>query len=289
MPITVKNLKHIYSPGTPFEVKALNDVSLTINEGELIGIIGHTGSGKSTLIQHLNGLLKPTSGTVIIDNLTIGEKTTKLRDVRRKVGLVFQYPESQLFEETVELDVGFGPKNLGYDEKSVLEKVKKSLEWVNLSFDEIKERSPFELSGGQMRRVAIAGVLAMEPKYLILDEPTAGLDPRSRDDILSKLKKLHQELGITIMLVSHSMDEIAELVDRIIVMDGGKVFLDGKPEDVFSKRDDLVKIGLGVPPVTELMLKLKERKQDVNLKVYKISGAKEEIKKILGGASHVST
>lgn len=289
MPIIVKNLKHIYSPGTPFEVKALDDVNLTINEGELIGIIGHTGSGKSTLIQHLNGLLKPTSGTIMIDNLTIGEKTTKLRDIRRKVGLVFQYPESQLFEETVELDVGFGPKNLGYDETNIIKKVKKSLEWVNLSFDEIKERSPFELSGGQMRRVAIAGVLAMEPKYLILDEPTAGLDPRSRDDILSKLKKLHQELGITIMLVSHSMDEIAELVDRIIVMDGGKVFLDGKPEQVFSKRDELVKIGLGVPPVTELMLKLKERKKDVDLNVYKISGAKEEIKKILGGASHVST
>ena len=289
MPIIVKNLRHIYSPGTPFEVKALDDINLTINEGELIGIIGHTGSGKSTLIQHLNGLLKPTSGTVMIDNLTIGEKSTKLRDVRRKVGLVFQYPESQLFEETVELDVGFGPKNIGYDEKSVLEKVKKSLEWVNLNFDNLRERSPFELSGGQMRRVAIAGVLAMEPKYLILDEPTAGLDPRSRDDILSKLKKLHQELGITIMLVSHSMDEIAELVDRIIVMDGGKVFLDGKPEDVFSKRDELVKIGLGVPPVTELMLKLKEKNKPVNPRVYKVLEAKEEIKKILGGANHVST
>ncbi|SHJ88678.1 energy-coupling factor transport system ATP-binding protein [Anaerobranca californiensis DSM 14826] len=289
MPIVVENLTHIYSPGTPFEVVALKDVSIKIEEGEFIGLIGHTGSGKSTLIQHLNGLLKPTSGKVKVDNLDLTEKTTKLKDIRRKVGLVFQYPESQLFEETVELDIAFGPKNLGYNEKQVLKKVKKSLEWVNLNYDEVKDRSPFELSGGQMRKVAIAGVLAMEPKYLILDEPTAGLDPRSRDDMLGKLKKLHQELKITIILVSHSMDEIAELVDRIIVMDGGKVFADGKPEEVFAKRDDLIRIGLEVPPVTQLILKLKELNLPVNPRVYKRSEAKEELKKILGGWNHVTT
>ncbi|SES89210.1 energy-coupling factor transporter ATPase [Anaerobranca gottschalkii] len=289
MPIVVENLTHIYSPGTPFEVVALKDVNIKIEEGEFIGLIGHTGSGKSTLIQHLNGLLKPTSGKVKVDNLDLLDKTTKLKDIRRKVGLVFQYPESQLFEETVELDIAFGPKNLGYDERQILKKVKKSLEWVNLNYDEVKDRSPFELSGGQMRKVAIAGVLAMEPKYLILDEPTAGLDPRSRDDMLGKLKKLHQELKITIILVSHSMDEIAELVDRIIVMDSGKVFADGKPEEVFAKRDELIKIGLEVPPVTQLMLKLKELNFPVNPRVYKRLEAKEELKKILGRWKHVTT
>ncbi len=283
MSIILKNLSHIYSPGTPFEVKALENINLNITEGEFIGIIGHTGSGKSTLIQHLNGLLKPTSGGLSIDDLVVGDKNTKLRDIRKKVGLVFQYPEHQLFEETVELDVAFGPKNLGFSPEQVQEKVKKSLEWVNLDFEQLKERSPFELSGGQMRKVAIAGVLAMEPKYLILDEPTAGLDPRSRDDILDKLKELHKELQITIILVSHSMDEIAELVDRIIVMDNGQIFVDGKPEEVFAKRDQLVKIGLGVPPVTELMIKLKEKNLDVNTRVFKLSDAKEELKKVIRG------
>ncbi|QNO14759.1 energy-coupling factor transporter ATPase [Alkalicella caledoniensis] len=289
MPVKIEKLYHVYSPDTPFEVKALEDINLTINEGEFIGVIGHTGSGKSTLIQHLNGLLKSTSGKISVDGLTIGEKNVKLRDIRRKVGLVFQYPEHQLFEETVELDVAFGPKNIGYSPIETLDKVKKSLDWVNLSYEDLKERSPFELSGGQMRRVAIAGVLAMEPKYLILDEPTAGLDPRSRDDILSKLRTLHKELDITIILVSHSMEEIAELVDRIIVMDNGKVFVDGKPEEVFSKRDELVKIGLGVPQVTELMIKLKAKDMDVNSNVYKISDGKKELKKILRGQKNVST
>lgn len=289
MPIKIESLSHVYSPETPFEVKALDDINLTINEGEFIGLIGHTGSGKSTLIQHLNGLLKSTSGQISIDGLTIGEKKVKLKDIRRKVGLVFQYPEHQLFEETVELDIGFGPRNLGFNKDEVYAKVKKALEWVNLDYDEVRERSPFELSGGQMRRVAIAGVLAMEPKYLILDEPTAGLDPRSRDDILSKLKRMHKELNITIILVSHSMEEIAELVDRIIVMDKGSVFIDGKPENVFSKRDELVEIGLGVPNVTELLIKLSEKNIQVNKNVYKMSDAKEELKKILRGRNNVST
>ena len=289
MPVKIESLSHVYSPETPFEVKALDDINLTINEGEFIGLIGHTGSGKSTLIQHLNGLLKSTSGQISIDGLTIGEKKVKLKDIRRKVGLVFQYPEHQLFEETVELDIGFGPRNLGFNKDEVYAKVKKALEWVNLDYDEVRERSPFELSGGQMRRVAIAGVLAMEPKYLILDEPTAGLDPRSRDDILSKLKRMHKELNITIILVSHSMEEIAELVDRIIVMDKGSVFIDGKPENVFSKRDELVEIGLGVPNVTELLIKLSEKNIQVNKNVYKMSDAKEELKKILRGRNNVST
>src|SRR5690554_88861 len=209
MSIEIKGLYHTYQVGTPYEAHALKDINLNIQDGEFIGLIGHTGSGKSTLVQHLNGLLKPSEGEILIDGFNISKKGVKLREIRQKVGLVFQYPEHQLFEETVLKDVSFGPQNLGLATKEVEKRVKNALEVVNLSYQDVKDKSPFNLSGGQKRRVAIAGVLAMEPKYLVLDEPTAGLDPKGRDEILDEIKKLHQTLKITIILVSHSMDDVA--------------------------------------------------------------------------------
>ncbi|WP_350343841.1 energy-coupling factor transporter ATPase [Proteinivorax tanatarense] len=284
MSIKVENLSHVYSPNTPFEITALSDVTTTISHGEFIGIIGHTGSGKSTLIQHLNGLLKPTSGKITVDGLDLTSSQTKLKEVRKKVGLVFQYPEHQLFEETVSQDVAFGPRNLGVAENEAILRAKKALQWVNLDYEQIKNRSPFELSGGQMRRVALAGVLAMEPKYLILDEPTAGLDPKGREDILGRIKQLHKELNLTIILVSHSMDEIGKLVDRIMVMEKAKIFIDDTPKKVFSKRDELINLGLDVPEVTTLAVKLKEKGMDIDSTIYKAEEMKKELRKLLGGA-----
>ncbi|MCX7615759.1 MAG: energy-coupling factor transporter ATPase, partial [Clostridiales bacterium] len=223
MPIKIENLTYVYMPNTPFEKKALDDINLEIEDGEFIGLIGHTGSGKSTLIQQLNGLLKPTSGKVYIDDISITDKGISLKNVRQKVGIVFQYPEHQLFEETIYKDIAFGPTNLGLSHEEIEKRVKRAMDFVGLDFETYKDRSPFELSGGQKRRVAIAGVLAMEPKVLILDEPTAGLDPKGRDEVLKQIKRMHKEYKMTIIMVSHSMDEVAQLADRLIVLDKGKI------------------------------------------------------------------
>ena len=256
MPIQVEHLTHTYMTDSPFAATALEDVSLTIEDGELIGLLGHTGSGKTTLVQHLNGLLKPTSGKVVVDGLDITEKDVSLLEVRRRVGLVFQYPEYQLFEETVAKDVAFGPKNLGLSEQEVDERVRYALQEVGLVYEDIAERSPFELSGGQMRRVAIAGVLAMRPKTLILDEPTAGLDPAGRRSILGMIRELHAAGGLTVVMVSHNMDDISSLATRLVVMSRGKMVLTGTPREVFQHRELLESIGLGIPQAAELTQQL---------------------------------
>ena len=256
MPIQVEHLTHTYMTDSPFAATALEDVSLTIEDGELIGLLGHTGSGKTTLVQHLNGLLKPTSGRVVVDGLDITEKGVSLLEVRRRVGLVFQYPEYQLFEETVAKDVAFGPKNLGLSEQEVDERVRYALQEVGLVYDEIAERSPFELSGGQMRRVAIAGVLAMRPGTLILDEPTAGLDPAGRRSILGMIRELHAAGGLTVVMVSHNMDDISSLATRLVVMSRGRMVLTGTPREVFQHRELLESIGLGIPQAAELTQQL---------------------------------
>ena len=256
MPIQVEHLTHTYMTDSPFAATALEDVSLTIEDGELIGLLGHTGSGKTTLVQHLNGLLKPTSGKVVVDGLDITEKGVSLLEVRRRVGLVFQYPEYQLFEETVARDVAFGPRNLGLSEQEVDERVRYALQEVGLVYDEIAERSPFELSGGQMRRVAIAGVLAMRPKTLILDEPTAGLDPAGRRSILGMIRELHAAGGLTVVMVSHNMDDISSLATRLVVMSRGRMVLTGTPREVFQHRELLSSIGLGIPQAAELTQQL---------------------------------
>ena len=256
MPIQVEHLTHTYMTDSPFAATALEDVSLTIEDGELIGLLGHTGSGKTTLVQHLNGLLKPTSGKVVVDGLDITEKDVSLLEVRRRVGLVFQYPEYQLFEETVAKDVAFGPKNLGLSEQEVDQRVRYALQEVGLAYDEIAQRSPFELSGGQMRRVAIAGVLAMRPGTLILDEPTAGLDPAGRRSILGMIRELHAAGGLTVVMVSHNMDDISSLATRLVVMSRGRMVLTGTPREVFQHRELLSSIGLGIPQAAELTQRL---------------------------------
>ena len=254
----VKNLRHVFNAGLPFESVALNDVSFALEKNSFTALIGHTGSGKSTLIQHFNGLLKPTSGEVFIDGADINGGQVKLRDVRRNVGLVFQYPEYQLFEETVLKDVCYGPLNLGLSQEEAEAKAKRAIELVGLDFESVKDRSPFALSGGQKRRVAIAGVIAMEPKMLILDEPTAGLDPKSHHDILLMIEKIKKEGGVTILLVSHNMGDVARLADRVLVMDGGRLWMNGTPQQVFSRAEELSEIGLGLPPATEFMYRLKQ-------------------------------
>lgn len=285
--IEINNLRHIYSPGLPFEKKAVDDISLKIEENEFIGLIGHTGSGKSTFIQHLNGLLKPSSGEIIIDGTRVDKSGANLTDLRKKVGLVFQYPEYQLFEETIERDIAFGPRNLDISEEEVQERVKASMESVGLDYETYKDKSPFELSGGLKRRVAIAGVLAMEPKVLILDEPTAGLDPRGRDEILSEIKSIHENRKITVILVSHSMEDVAKIAERIIVFDKGKVFLDGEPREIFRNEDKLLGVGLGIPQITSLMRTLKKKGLDINEDAITVEEAKESLKKYLRGASNV--
>lgn len=281
MIIELKNVSYIYNPNTPFEKKALQNINLGIDNGEFIGLIGHTGSGKSTLVQHLNGLIKPTEGTIIVDNKIITEKGTALRDTRQKVGLVFQYPEHQLFEETIYKDIAFGPKNLGLSETEVDERVKEAMEVVGLDYQRLKDRSPFELSGGQKRRVAIAGVLAMKPKVLVLDEPTAGLDPHGRDEILNEVREIYEKSNITIILVSHSMEDIARLVGRILVMDKGSIVMDGKPREIFKRAGELESIGLGVPQITRLMKEFNIQGIPIKDDVLTVDEAKDEILKYI--------
>ena len=280
MSIVIEHLNYVYMTGGPYETKALSDVNLTIHDGEFIGLIGHTGSGKSTLVQHLNGLIMPTSGRVLVDGMDLADKGTDRRAVRQRVGLVFQYPENQLFEETVEKDIAFGPKNLGLDDAEIDRRVKDAMRRVALDYDRLHERSVFELSGGQMRRVAIAGVLAMEPQVLVLDEPCAGLDPRGREEILGLIKRLHEEAGTTIVMVSHSMDDVASLADRVIVMNHGEVVMDGTPRDVFACGEELRGMGLDVPQAVLLAGKLRERGFDIPEGIYRIEEIKTEIEKI---------
>lgn len=287
MSIVIEHLNYVYMAGGPYETKALNDINLTISDGEFIGLIGHTGSGKSTLVQHLNGLIMPTSGRVLVDGMDLADKATDRRAVRQRVGLVFQYPENQLFEETVEKDIAFGPKNLGLDEQEIARRVKDAMRRVALNYDKLHDRSVFELSGGQMRRVAIAGVLAMEPEVLVLDEPCAGLDPRGREEILGLIKKLHEEAGTTIVMVSHSMDDVASLAERVIVMNHGEVAMDGTPRDVFSCGEELRGMGLDVPQAVQLAQKLRDRGYDIPEGIYRVEEIREAILAIAGKeASH---
>ena len=277
MLLIADHISYIYSPGTAYEKKALDDVNLTINKGEFVGIIGHTGSGKSTFIQHFNGLEKATSGTIYFDGQDIYDKDFNMKSLRSRVGLVFQYPEHQLFETTVLEDVKFGPKNLGLSKVEVDLRAFEAIKQVGLS-EKCYDDSPFELSGGQKRRVAIAGVLAMKPEILILDEPTAGLDPRGRDEILDQIAKLHKE-GLTVILVSHSMEDVAKYADRIIAMNSGKVAFDGTPKEVFRHYKELERMGLSAPQITYVMQAMKEIGLDVDTDVSTVEEAKEEILK----------
>ena len=280
--IEAKALTHTYSAGTPFEHKAIDNVELQVMPGEFLGIIGHTGSGKSTLIQHLNGLLRSTDGQILLDGEDIWAKPKEIRKVRFQVGLVFQYPEYQLFEETVYKDIAFGPKNMGLQGEEIDRRVRQAAVFAGLDED-ILERSPFELSGGQKRRVAIAGVIAMEPKVLILDEPTAGLDPRGREAILAQLRAYHEQKGSTIILVSHSMEEIARNVDRIVVMSHAHKLMDGTPEEVFSRAEELLQVGLDVPQVTKVAMELQKRGLLRDSSVYTIEELARRLLTLKGG------
>ena len=282
--LEVKDLNYIYSIGTPFEHKALDNVNFAVNRGEFIGIIGHTGSGKSTLMQQLNGLLKPTSGKVLLDGQDIWSDKKLTRQARFRVGLVFQYPEYQLFEETVYKDIAFGPKNMGLKPEEVDRRVREAAGFVGLTEKQL-EVSPFDLSGGQKRRVAIAGVIAMEPEVLILDEPTAGLDPIGRAEILANIDSYRQAKNATIMMVSHSMEDVARLTDRLLVMNGSHLAMDGTPAEVFTHAEELVEMGLNIPQVTQVFLRLREMGVAVN-NVYTIDQAVAEIRRVRGGAAH---
>lgn len=262
MSIHVKYINHIYRKGLPEESIALDDVSLNIDDNELVGIIGHTGSGKSTLVQHLNGLLKPSSGEIFVDGVNLTDSKISMIDVRKKVGLVFQYPEYQLFEETVEKDIAFGPKNLGLDESEIQRRVEESMELVGLNYSEFSQKSPFDLSGGQKRRVAIAGVIAMKPKVLILDEPTAGLDPQTHQDILKMIKNIHKSEGNITIFISHNMNDIADICDKVVVMDDGKCLMMDTPKNVFAESDKLKSIGLDLPDITQLLLDLHGKRKE---------------------------
>ena len=253
MSIKVKHLTHIYSEGLPQQSVALEDVTFSAEDGQFVGIIGHTGSGKSTLVQHLNGILKPKSGQILVSGTDITAEGVVLRDIRKKIGLVFQYPEYQLFEETVEKDVAFGPGNLGLGEDEIRRRVKEAIELVGLDYEEIRKRSPFDLSGGQKRRVAIAGVIAMKPEVLILDEPTAGLDPKAHRDVLQMIEKVHSHEGNIIFLISHNMDDIARMADKILVMDNGRLAMQGTAEEIFSQEEKLASMGLALPSSAQLM------------------------------------
>ena len=279
--IKTENLTYIYGEGTPFEKRAVDNVSLEINEGEMIGVIGHTGSGKSTLIQHFNGLLKPSSGNVYIDGERLWEDKARLRQIRFKVGLVFQYPEYQLFEETCYKDIAFGPKNMGLTESEIDIRIKESAEMVGLK-SELLEKSPFELSGGQKRRVAIAGVMAMRPKVLILDEPASGLDPKGREQILTMLKDYHTATKSTVMIVSHSMEDVARYADRILVMNRGALYCLDDTEKVFAKSDELMAMGLSVPQITRVFARLKEMGVSFDKDVYTTPYAVKTILERLG-------
>ena len=279
MPVEVKNLTHVYMLGSPFEMKALDDVSLHIGDGEFIGVIGHTGSGKSTLISYLNALEKARPGHVFVNGTDLGGKNVRLAEIRRQVGLVFQYPEYQLFEETIEKDIAFGPRNLKLDEAEIGRRVDKAMEMVGLA-PELKENSPFNLSGGQKRRVAIAGVLAMEPSILILDEPAAGLDPAGRREMLELIERIHKS-GVTVVMVSHSMDDVGKYCDRLYVLSQGKIAFEGKPAEVFSHGDELREIGLDVPECAHLAAVLREKGFDIDVNAYSIGDVAKEIIKNL--------
>lgn len=281
--IKLENVSYVYMQGGPFEKTALKEVNLEIPKGEFVGLIGHTGSGKSTLIQLLNGLVKPTGGRVIIDGADLCAKETNLRNIRFKVGLVMQYPEYQLFDETVGKDIAFGPKNMGISEEEVRQRVLFAANLVGLP-EELLDRSPFELSGGQKRRAAIAGVLAMEPSVLILDEPTAGLDPRGRDEILYKIRDMHERMHLTVILVSHSMEDVGRLADRIVVMNRGTVFMQGAPGEVFAQSDKLSGVGLSVPQVTKVTRLLAEKGVRIDKNIYTIEQAYKEISELINNA-----
>ncbi|WP_289087619.1 energy-coupling factor transporter ATPase [uncultured Veillonella sp.] len=282
MSIVLDNISYVYGAHTPYEKKALDGVTLEIHEGEFLGIIGHTGSGKSTLVQHLNGLLHPTSGKVTVNDVDLADKTEEARNMRHTVGMVFQYPEHQLFEETIAKDIAFGPRNLGLSEEEVDERVREAMKFVGLDYDTYAERSPFHLSGGQMRRVAIAGVVALNPSYLILDEPSAGLDPFGREEIFDEIIRLHKEKGITVALVSHNMEDISRMATRLIVLDGGHVILDDEPLTIFMHhREELQKAGVDVPPVSVLMETLKHRGLPVSTEVRNVDDAVMAIEKAL--------
>ena len=284
MSIKVRNLTYIYDEGMPFENRALDDISFDIEDNDFVGLIGHTGSGKSTLIQHLNGLLKPSSGSIYINDFEITQKDINLTEIRKRVGVVFQYPEYQLFEETIEKDIAFGPGNMGLDQDEITRRVKASMEAVGLDYEKYREKSPFELSGGQKRRVAIAGVIAMDPEVLILDEPTAGLDPGGREEIFELIKKLHRERNITVILSSHSMDDMAKLVKTLIVMNKGKIEFMGNPREVFNNNAHRLKeIGLDIPQVLELAIKLREKGFDIRQDIITPEEAKDEILRVIGG------
>ena len=281
--LQIEHLTHTYSAGTPFQRSAVDDMNLSMMDGEFLGIIGHTGSGKSTLIQHLNGLLKPTSGRILLQGRDIWADPKKIRDVRFQVGLVFQYPEYQLFEETVYKDIAFGPKNMGLDEGDIDRRVRDAAAFVGLT-EAMLDKSPFELSGGQKRRVAIAGVIAMEPKVLVLDEPTAGLDPRGRDDILARIQDYHRAKNASVVLVSHSMEEIARNVDRIVVLSDSHVFMEGTPRQVFARADELDQVGLDIPQVTKVALALRRRGLPVDTAVYTVEALRDALLRKEGGA-----
>lgn len=283
MSITVENLTYTYSKGLPNETRALEDVSFQLEPGEFAAVIGHTGSGKSTLMQQLNGLLRPDSGKITVGEVCITDPSTKMTEVRRKVGLVFQYPEYQLFEETVAKDVAFGPKQVGMTGEELDRVVEESIRLTGLDYEEVKERSPFELSGGQKRRVAIAGVLAMKPEILILDEPTAGLDPSAHRDVLELIRRIHRQERMTILLVSHNMGDIAELADRVLVMNRGKLVMNGTPAEVFSRGEPLWEMGLGLPPAAEFMERLKDRIPGIDAAQLSIEDAAKEICRYLKG------
>ena len=282
--LQVKNLQHIYSVGTPFEHAALEDVSFSVERGEFIGIIGHTGSGKSTLIQHLNGLLKPTSGSVELDGVDIWTDKKTTRQARFRVGLVFQYPEYQLFEETVYKDIAFGPKNMKLPSQEIDRRVREAAGFVGLTEEQL-EVSPFDLSGGQKRRVAIAGVIAMEPEILILDEPTAGLDPEGREEILQNINDYRKAKNATVMMVSHSMTDVARMTDRLLVMSGARLQMDGTPSQVFARAEELLEMGLDIPEITRVFLHLRQMGLPVE-PVYTVDQAVAQLKKLKGGSVH---
>ncbi len=282
--LEVKNLTHIYSAGTPFEHKALDNVSFSVERGDFIGIIGHTGSGKSTLMQHMNGLLKPVSGSICLDGVDIWSDKLITRQARFRVGLVFQYPEYQLFEETVYKDIAFGPKNMGLSKEEIDRRVRESAQLVGLTEEQLQV-SPFDLSGGQKRRVAIAGVIAMEPEILILDEPTAGLDPAGREEILQNIEDYRKAKNATIMMVSHSMNDVARLTDRLIVMAHSQIVMDGTPVEVFARTDELLEIGLDIPELTRLFVKLRQKGLDVPV-VYTMEQALDVMRKLKEGNAH---
>ena len=286
MSIKIENLSFIYMEGTPFEKKAIDNISLNIKDGEFIALIGHTGCGKSTLVQNINGLLKPSEGNILIDGVNINEKGVKKINIRRKVGLVFQYPEYQLFEDTVEKDISFGPRSLGLANEEIKSRIKKAMSVVELDYEIYKDQSPFELSGGQKRRVAIAGIVAMEPNILILDEPTAGLDPEGRERILTQISRLHKEYKVTIIFVSHSMEDVAKVASRILVMEKGHIILDGTPGQVFKEVDILEKVGLAAPQISYLVQKLKKKGIELAPDTFTVIDARNQILNLLRGQGH---